>query len=61
MNNNQLDDLIKGMGMMCELWTIVYQNFKAQKITEEEALKHTGAFMAIMLKSFIGNSSEEAT
>lgn len=61
MNNNQLNDLIKGLGMMCELWIITYQNFKAQKLSEEEAMKHTAAFMSIMIESFKGNAGEGVT
>lgn len=60
MNNNQITELIKGIGMMCELWTITYQNFKSQKLSEEEAIKHTAAFMSVMMESFKGNSIEEA-
>lgn len=61
MNNEQLKQFIQGIGMMTELHMITYQNFLAQKMTGEEALKHTKAFMAVMLETFMksGGGSNE--
>lgn len=60
MNNDLLNELIKGIGMMTELWLIMFQNFKAQKLSDDEAIQHTKAFMAVMMESFTRNNSEEA-
>lgn len=61
MNNEQVSQLIQGIGLMTELHMITYQNFLAQKMTDEEALKHTKAFMAVMLEAFMktGGGSNE--
>lgn len=58
MNSDQVNQLIQGIGMMTELYMITYQNFKSQKLSEEEAIKHTKAFMSIMMDSFIGSNDE---
>lgn len=61
MNNDALEQFIQGIGMMTELHMITYQNFLAQKMTDEEALKHTKAFMAVMLEVLMksgGRSNE---
>lgn len=64
MNNEQVNKLIQGIGMMTELWMITYEGFKRQGLTDEESLMHTKLFMSVMLKSFIGtdglNNGEEA-
>lgn len=56
MNSDQVNQLIQGIGMMTELYMITYQNFKSQKLSEEEAIMHTKAFMSIMMDSFIGSN-----
>lgn len=50
MNNDQLTQLIQGIGMMTELHMITYKNFLNQKMTETEALKHTKIFMTALLE-----------
>ena len=49
----QLNDLISGMGMLTKIWTIIYQSFKEQKMTDEEAIIHTQALMATMMKTIM--------
>lgn len=64
MNNEQVNKLIQGIGMMTELWMITYNGFKRQGLTDKESLMHTKLFMSVMLESFIGtdglNNVEEA-
>ena len=64
MNNEQVNKLIQGIGMMTELWMITYKGFKRQGLNDEESLMHTKLFMSVMLESFIGidelNNGEEA-
>ena len=49
MNSEQINELINGLGMMTELYMIIYQNFKNQKMSDDDAIKHTKAFMAVMV------------
>ena len=49
MNSELINELINGLGMMTELYTIIYQNFKNQKMSDDDAIKHTKAFMAVMV------------
>lgn len=51
MNNNALTELMQGIGMLTELWTITYQGFTAQGLSEAEAMMHTKGFMAAMIDS----------
>lgn len=57
MNNNQVMQIIQGIGLMAETWTITYQSFKKQNMNDNEAIMHTKAFMSVMLESFFSNSS----
>lgn len=62
MNNDQLTQLIQGIGMMTELHMITYQNFLDHKMTDAEALKHTKIFMTALLEVLMrpgGGSSEQ--
>ena len=49
MNSEQINELINGLGMMTELYMIIYQNFKNQKMSDDDAIKHTKALMAVMV------------
>ena len=59
MNNEQVNELIKGIGLITELWMITYKNFLAQGLSTEEATMQTKAFMAIMMESIIGTNNTE--
>ena len=47
----QLSEMIQGIGQLTRVWTATYQGFKAQKMTNEEALMHTQAFMIAMFRA----------
>ena len=49
MNSELINAFINGLGMMTELYMIIYQNFKNQKMSDDEAIKHTKALMAVMI------------
>lgn len=51
MNSNALTELMKGIGMLTELWTITHRGFTAQGLSEAEAMMHTKGFMAAMIDS----------
>lgn len=59
MNNEQVNQLIQGIGMMTELWSITYQGFIKQGMSAEEAIMHTKALMSIMVESFYGGKEEK--
>ena len=48
-----LNDLINGMGLLTKIWTITYQSFKEQKMTDDEAVMHTQALMSTMMRTFM--------
>lgn len=53
-----LEELIKGIGTLSELWMITFQSFKNQKMSDEDALMHTKAMMSIMVESFYGSGGK---
>ena len=57
-SENMLNELIKGIGMMTELWMITYQSFKNHKFSDEEAMNHTKAYMSIMLYEIMFSGRE---
>lgn len=59
MNNEQVNQLIQGIGMMTELWIITYNGFVNQGMTDEDAIMHTKALMSIMVESFYGGKEEK--
>lgn len=59
MNNDQVNQIIQGIGLLTELWVITYRGFKNQGLNDEEAVIHTKALMSIMVDSFYGGNSEE--
>lgn len=60
MNNDQVKQLIQGLGVMTELWMITYHGFKKQGLIDSDAIDHTKALMSLMVNSFMGpNNLEE--
>lgn len=58
MNNDQVNQLIQGIGAMVELWTITYSGFKKQGFSDKDAVTHTEAFMSIMMSIVMGTNTE---
>lgn len=58
MNNDQVNQLIAGIGILTELWSITYQGFTKQGMAPEEAVMHTKALMSILVESFYGSGQE---
>ena len=57
MNNDQITNLIQGIGTMTELYMITYQNFRKISSNEDEAMRHTKNFMAAMMGSFMDSAN----
>ena len=53
-----LNDLIQGMGTLTQIWTITYQSFREQKMSNEEAMIHTQALMSTMMKAMFNVQKE---
>lgn len=49
--NEQLKEFIRGVGVLVEMWVIVYDRFRQQKYDEKEALIHTKAFMETVIRT----------
>lgn len=58
MNNQQVNQLIQGIGVLTELWMITYQGFKQQGLNDNEAMAHTKAFMSVTLGSFFDSNGK---
>ena len=56
MSNSALTELMKGIGILTELWIIAYRGFTAQGLSEAEAMMHTKGFMAAMIDSITKNA-----
>lgn len=61
MNNDQINQLVNGIGALTELWLFTYQQFKSHNLNDEEALQHTEAMMSVLVGSIIGRGSKEGT
>ena len=51
MNNDVVNQLIKGIGVMAELWTITFRSFISQGFTVSDAMLHTKAFMSVIIEN----------
>lgn len=60
MNNDYVKQVIQGVGLMAEMWTITYQSFKNQGMNDGDAVMHTKAFMSVMLESFFNNEKGDS-
>jgi hypothetical protein len=59
MNNEQVNELIKGIGLITELWMITYKAFESQGLSNEDATMQTKALMSIMVNSIVGTNNGE--
>lgn len=57
--NEKLMELINGIGMMAELWSITFNSFKKQGLSDKDALKHTKEFMSVMMDSILERGAAE--
>lgn len=64
MNNDQVKQIIQGIGVMTELWSITYNGFVQQGLSPQDAIVHTKGFMSVMLGLFLnadGSGEEKET
>jgi hypothetical protein len=55
--NENLKQFIKDIGVLCEMWTIIYKSFVNQGMTEKDALMHTQAFLTATMNSNMGKQN----
>ena len=58
-SSNMLNELIKSMGIMSELWMIVYNSFKNMNLSDEEAMEHTKAYMSVITHEAMSYEKEK--
>lgn len=51
MNSDVVNQLIQGIGVMAELWTITFRSFISQGFTVSDAMLHTKAFMSVIIEN----------
>ena len=54
-----LNEFIKGIGMLSEIWMIAYNGFKRQGMSDSDALKHTEAFMSVAMSTILKSPNKE--
>ena len=59
MNNDAVQELINGIGLMTELWIIVYKSFVTHGMDDREALTHTKEFMSTIAGTVLKNGKQE--
>lgn len=59
MNNDAVQELIKGLGLMTELWIIVYKSFTDHGMNEKEAFTHTREFMSVITGTVLKVNGQE--
>lgn len=58
MNNDQVNQIIQGLSLITELWTITYNGFKSQGLNDDDAIKHTKSFMAIIVEELVNGTKK---
>ena len=57
--NNDLKKFLVSLGSLTEIWMFTYNNCKKQGLNEEDALKHTKAFMEVFSSEMLNGSDGE--
>lgn len=58
-SSNMLNELIRTIGVMSELWMIAYNSFRNMKLSDEEAMKHTKEFMPVIMHEAMSSGKEK--
>ena len=58
-SSNMLNELIKTIGIISELWMITYNSFKNMKLSDEEAMEHTKACMSAIMHEVMPSGKEK--
>lgn len=49
--NDNLQNFINNMGVLCETWTLTYKNFLSQGMDVKDAMMHTQGFMTALISA----------
>ena len=56
--NDKLQDFLKNMGVMCELWLVIFSQFKEKGLDDKAALAHTKSFMEATFATIINGGNK---
>lgn len=59
MNNDAVQELINGIGLMSELWIITYNSFRSHGMNDGEAMTHTREFMGTVVDTVMRMGKQE--
>ena len=59
MTNDGLKAFVNSMGVLCEMWTLTYQNFLKQGMNAKDAMIHTQGFMTALVAASMQNGGGE--
>ena len=57
--NEKALEFIKQIGVMTEIWIVVYQAFLSRGMNQEEAMMHTKHFYETIIKTSFGITNEK--
>lgn len=58
-NNDAVQELINGIGLLTELWIMVYNSFISHGMDSREAFAHTREFMSVITGSLLNTGKKE--
>ena len=47
--DNNIQNFMTNLGILCETWTIIYKKFITQGLEPREAMVHTKEFMSVIV------------
>ena len=53
---DKLKNFMSSMGVLCETWTVVYNNFISQGMNAKDAMVHTQGFMSAFMAGALQNN-----
>ena len=58
-NNDAVQELINGIGLLTELWIMVYNSFIGHGMDDREAFAHTREFMSVITGSLLNTGKKD--
>ena len=54
--DDRLKSFVTNIGVLCETWTVVYNNFVSQGFNPKDAMAHTQGFMSAFIAGAMQNN-----